>query len=88
MTEQSELFDTLFNEPNLEPLREAKRQQIKESFTIPTKQMIDLAKRHVLGETLTDNETIFHESAMYYDPKRDAPSVSLMSLSEWSAANA
>lgn len=42
-----------------------------------------LANKHATGAEMTAEEEKFHLSAFAYDPKRDAPDVTVKCFSEW-----
>ena len=59
-------------------------QQMAESFN----RFLDIAKKSVLDpDSMTEQEEIFHNSSMHYDPKLDAPNVKIKTFDEWKKDN-
>lgn len=74
----------LFNEQNMEVARKRFKNKIKKDFSVTGHELVKLAQQAVINpESLTEAERVFHESAMAYDPKRDAPEVKIKSFDEW-----
>lgn len=64
------------------------KNKVHHHLTEMGKEIVELAKQSLDRDSMTDAERIFHESAMYYDPKRDAPSVNIKQFAEWAKENA
>ncbi len=74
----------LFNEQNMEVARKRFKNKIKKDFSVTGHELVKMAKQAVTNpDSLSESSRIFHESAMHYDPKRDAPDVKIKTFSEW-----
>lgn len=74
----------LFNEQNMEVARQRFKNKIKKDFSVTGHELVKMAKQAVTDpDSLSEAERIFHESAMHYDSKRDAPDVKIKTFGEW-----
>jgi len=74
----------LFNEKNMEVARKRFKNKVKKDFAITGHELVKLAQQAVMNpDSLSEAERVFHESAMHYDPKRDAPDVKIKTFAEW-----
>ncbi len=75
-------MDQLCTEEKLFVARTRLKNKIKKILSASGHEIIKLAEQAVMKpDTLTDNERVFHESAMAYDPSK--ADVTIKSFSEW-----
>lgn len=74
----------LFHPDNMETARKRFKNKLVKDFSITGRELVKMALNAVKDPSnLTESEEIFHNSAMHYDPKRDAPEVKIKSFDEW-----
>ncbi len=74
----------LFSPENMEVARQRFKNKIKKDFAVTGHELVKMAKQAVTDpDSLSESSRIFHNSAMHYDPKRDAPDVKIKTFDEW-----